>query len=159
MGRCLFIAAFTFVYPGIATTCCFSSLKSDLRVLIRYRVSPIATPINLPLAILALLNAKCMSDCSSCSCNHSLAIVADMLKTDQKLIAASAYEIELLHLPYTLSYHCLRWLQPVLVSLGDVYYGSHPQISQWRNHHDARFCRLCGQMPRVTKAASHNGGL
>jgi len=46
-----------------------------------------------PLAVMAIFEARCMSDCSSCTQTPCLAIVADMLKTFWKLVAASKYEI------------------------------------------------------------------
>jgi len=41
------------------------------------------------LAILAIFKARRMSDCSSCTWPPCLAIVADMLKTSKKLVAAT----------------------------------------------------------------------
>jgi len=60
------------------------------------------------LAILAIFNARRMSDCSSCTRPPCLAIVADMLKTYKTLVAASNNEIWLLPLPYTLLWPPLR---------------------------------------------------
>jgi len=54
------------------------------------------------LSILAIFNARRMSDCSSCTRPPCLAIVADMLKTYKTLVDASNNEIRLLPLPYTL---------------------------------------------------------
>ena len=52
--------------------------------------------------LLAIFNARRMSDCSSCTRPPCLAIVADMLKTDKTLVAASKSEIRLLPLRYTI---------------------------------------------------------
>jgi len=54
------------------------------------------------LAILAIFNARRMSDCSSCPRPPCLVIVADMMKTYKTLVDASNNEIRLLPLPYTL---------------------------------------------------------
>ena len=81
IAGCLSIAAFTFSCPGNWTPCFFSSLTSAWGFLIRYWVSSIAARENPSLAILAIFNARHMSDCSSCTQPPCLAIVADMLKT------------------------------------------------------------------------------
>jgi hypothetical protein len=52
-------------------------------------------------AILAILNARGMSDCSRCNRPPCLAIVADMLNTYKPLVDASNNEIRLLPLPFT----------------------------------------------------------
>ena len=49
----------------------------------------IAARENSPLAILAISMARHMSDCSSCTRPPCLAMVADMLNTSKKLVAAS----------------------------------------------------------------------
>jgi hypothetical protein len=54
------------------------------------------------LAIMAIFNTRCMSDCSSCTGPPSLATVADTLKTYKTLVNASNNELWLLPLPYTL---------------------------------------------------------
>jgi len=54
---------------------------------------------NPPLAILATFMARCMSDCSSCTQSPCLAKVADRLKTYNKFIDATTYEVLLLPLP------------------------------------------------------------
>jgi len=45
------------------------------------------------LAILAIFKARHMSDCSSCNRPPCLALVAGMLKTDKKLVAAANNEV------------------------------------------------------------------
>jgi len=59
--------------------------------LIRNCISSNAPHENLPLAISTIFKARRMSDCSSCTRPPCLAIVADMFKTYQKLVAASTY--------------------------------------------------------------------
>jgi len=53
------------------------------------------------LAILAIFKARRMSDYSSCTRPHCLAIVADMLKTYKKLDVASKRKNQLFPQPYT----------------------------------------------------------
>jgi len=98
----LSIAAITFLCPRNSTPRFLSSLTSARDFLIRYCVSSVAARENPPLAILAISNARCMSDCSSCTRPPCLAIVADMLKTNKKLVAASSNEIQQWPPPYTL---------------------------------------------------------
>jgi len=62
-------------------------------------VSSIAAREKPSFAILAIFKARRMSDCSSCTRPHCLAIVADMLKTYKTLVATSKNEIPLLPLP------------------------------------------------------------
>jgi hypothetical protein len=68
----------------------------------RYFVSSIVALENASLAILAIFNARHMSDSSSSARPPCLAIVADRLKTYKTLVAASNNEILLLPSPYTL---------------------------------------------------------
>jgi len=102
IAGCLCIAAFTFLCPGNSTPRIVSSRTSERGFLMRYFVSSIAAREKPSLAILAIFNARCMSDCSSCTRPPCLAIVADMLKTYKILVAASNNEIRLLPLSYTL---------------------------------------------------------
>jgi len=87
---CLSIAAFTLLCPGNSTLRFFSSRTSARGFLISCCISSIAARENPPLAMLAIFKARRMSDCSSCTWPPCLAIVADMLKTSRKLVAASA---------------------------------------------------------------------
>jgi len=100
IAGCLRIAAFTILCPGNSTRRFFSSRTLARGFLMRYFVSSIAAREKLSLAILAIFNARRMSDCSSCTLPPSLAIVADMLKTYKILVDASNNEIRLLPLPY-----------------------------------------------------------
>jgi len=102
IAGCVAIAAFTLLCPGNSTPSFFSSRTSARGFLIRYCVSSTAVHENPPLAILALIKATRMSDCSSCTRLHCLAIVADMSNTYKKLVAASNTEIQLWPWPYTL---------------------------------------------------------
>ena len=85
IAGCLSIVAFTFLCPGNSTPCFFSSRTSAQGLMIRNCVSSIAARENPPLAILAILKARRMSDCSSCTRPPCLAIVADMLKTYKEI--------------------------------------------------------------------------
>jgi len=89
IAGCLSIAAFTLLCPGNSTPRFCPSRTSAWGVLISCCVSSIAARENPPLAILAIFKARRMSDCSSCTRPPCLAIVADMLKTSRKLVAAS----------------------------------------------------------------------
>jgi hypothetical protein len=68
----------------------------------RYFISSIAVREKPALAMLAELNGRRLSDCSSGTPPPCLAIVADMLKTYKTLVAASHNELRLLPLPYML---------------------------------------------------------
>jgi len=96
------IAAFTFLCQGNSTPRFFSSQTTAHGFSLRYFVSAIAARQKPSLAILAIFNARRMSDCSSCTWPPRLAIVADMLKTYKTLVAVSNNEIQLIPLPYTL---------------------------------------------------------
>jgi len=152
---CLSIAAYTCLFPAISTPCCFSSQNSTRDSFIRYCVSTLAVRNIAPLALLAIFKAWCMSDCYSCTWPPCVVIVADMLKTYNKLVAASRYQIQLLPLPYTLPYHPLRLLQPVSSTLGDAFHSILPQESQNWNYHDVRFGGLCRLMAWSTMDLSH----
>jgi len=102
IAGCLRIAAFTLLCPGNSTPRFFSSQTLVRGFLIRYFVSAIAAYKKPSIAILAIFNARHMSDCSSCTRPPCLAIVGDMLKTYKPLVAAPNNEIRLLPLPYTL---------------------------------------------------------
>jgi len=102
IAGCLCIAAFTSSCPGNSTPRLFSSRTSAHGFLMRYFVSSIAAREKPSLVILATFNARRMSDCSSCTRPPCLAIVADMLKTNKKLDAASNNDIRRLPLPYPL---------------------------------------------------------
>ena len=99
---CLSITAFIFLCPGNSTPRLFSSQTSVWDFLIRCSISSIAEQDNPPLAILAILKARHMSDCSRCTRPPCLAIVADKLHTYKKLVAASNNKMQLLPQPYTL---------------------------------------------------------
>ena len=86
---CHSIAAFSLLCLGNTTPHFFSSRSSARGFLISCCISPIAARENPPLAILAIFKARHMSDCSSCTRPPCLAILVDMLKTYNKLVAAS----------------------------------------------------------------------
>jgi len=79
IAGCLCIAAFTLLCPGYSTPRFFSSRTLVQGFLIRYFIASIAAREKPSLAILAIFNARRMSDCSSCTRPPCLAIVADML--------------------------------------------------------------------------------
>jgi len=91
IAGCLSIGALTMLCPGNFTPRFVPTWTSARGVLIMNCVSSIVACQTPPLAILAIFNARCMSDCSSCSRPTCLAIVADMVKTNEKLVAASTY--------------------------------------------------------------------
>jgi hypothetical protein len=88
--------------PRNSTPRFFSSRTSARGFLMRYFVSSVAAREKPSFAIVAIFNARRMSDCSSCTRPPCLAIVADMLKTYKTLVGASNNEIWLLLLPYPL---------------------------------------------------------
>jgi len=102
IAGCLSIAAFTFQCPGNSTPRFFSSVTLARGFFIWYCIASIAVPENPPLAILAIFNARRMSDCSSCTQPPCIAIVADMLRTYKKLVAAPSDEIQQWPTPYML---------------------------------------------------------
>jgi len=89
IARCHCIAAFTFECPGNSTPRFFSSQTSVRGSSMRYFVSSIEAREKHSLAILAIFNARCMSDSSRCTRPPCFAIVADMLKFYKTLVAAS----------------------------------------------------------------------
>jgi len=92
-----------FVPRKLDSTRCFYSSRTLARGLImRYFVSSIVEGEKPSLPILAIFNARRMSDCSSCTRPPCLAIVAVMLKTCKTSVDGSNNEIRLLPLPYTL---------------------------------------------------------
>jgi len=157
IAGCLCIAAFTFLCPGNSTPRFFSSQTSGRGILMTYFVSSIAARENPSFDILAIFNARRMSDCSNCTWPPCLAIVADMLKTYKTLVPASNNEIWLLPLPYTLRWPPLGWLMPPSSTHGDAYQEIHLQKSHSWQHHDVRFRGLCGQMPLSTMEVSRYG--
>ena len=98
----LCIAAFPYSYPKNSTPHVFSSWTSAGGFLMRYFVVSVAAHENPSLAIVAIFNARCMSDCSSCTRPPCLAIVTEMLRTYKTLVGASNNEIRRLPPPYTL---------------------------------------------------------
>jgi len=79
--------------PGKTTPCFFSSQTSAWCFSISGCISSISARGNPHLAILAIFKSRLVTDCSSCTRPPFLAIVADMLKTFHKLVAASNRKI------------------------------------------------------------------
>jgi len=102
IAGCLCIAAFILLCLGNSTPRFFSSRTLACGIRMSYFVSSIASREKPYLAILAIFNARHMSDSSSCTRPPCFAIVADMLNTYKTLDAASNNEIRLLPLPGTL---------------------------------------------------------
>jgi hypothetical protein len=111
----------------------------------------------LSLASMAIFNARCMLNCSSCTRPPRLAIVADMLETYKTFVAASNNEIWLLPLPYMLPLPPLSGLQPVSSTCGDAYHDILPQESYCSPHQNVQFRGLWRQMTVSTMAGSHYG--
>jgi hypothetical protein len=72
-----------------------------LDLLIKYCISSIAVHETPPLAVLAILKTRRMSDCSISTSPPWLGILADILKSYKKLVAVTENEICILPLPYT----------------------------------------------------------
>jgi len=89
IAGCLSIVAFTLLCLANSTPRFFWSRSSGQGFLISCCVFSIAACENPPLAILAIFKARHMSDYSSCTRHPCLAIVADMLKTSKKVVAAT----------------------------------------------------------------------
>jgi len=102
IAGCDSITSFICLCQGDSTPCYFSSWTVAWGFLSRYCVSSIVAHRNPPFAILAKFKARHMSDCSSCTRPPSLAIIADMLITYKKSVAASKSDIQLLPLPYVI---------------------------------------------------------
>jgi len=100
IAGCHFIAAVIFLCPEISTPCCFASRTSARGFLSWCWVPTIVEGKNSPLAILPIFKTRHMSNCSSCTQPPYLAIVADMLKTYEKLVPSKS-DIQLLPQPYT----------------------------------------------------------
>jgi hypothetical protein len=66
-----------------------------------YCISSVVARENQPLAMLAILKARCKSDCSSSTWPHFLAVVADVLNSYRKFVADWNNEMRLLPQPYT----------------------------------------------------------
>jgi len=84
IAGCLSIAAVTLLCLGLSTPCVHSSQTLPRGFLISCCVSSTGTRENPAVAILAIFEARGMSDCSSCTRPPCLAIVPDMLKTSRK---------------------------------------------------------------------------
>jgi len=89
IAGCLSIAAITLIFPGNSTPRLLWSRTSARGSLISCYVCCIAVGENPPVAILAILKSRCMSDCSSCTRPPWLAIWADTLKASKELVTAS----------------------------------------------------------------------
>jgi hypothetical protein len=145
IAGCLCIVAFTILFPRNSTPRFFSSRTSAHGFSMRYFVSSPAAHEKPLLAILAIFNARHMSDCSSCTWPPYLATVADMFKTYKTLVSnGSNIEIRLLPLPWTLLWPPRRCWKPDSSTHGDAYQKIHLQNSRSSQHHDVRFCGLCG---------------
>jgi len=108
----------------------FSSRTLACGFFITYCISCTAARGHPPLAIIAIVNARHISDCSSSTWPPCLAIVADMLKTYKKVVAACNNEIQLVCPPYTLLWPPLRRLQPVMSTPGNAYHKVCARLSQ-----------------------------
>ena len=118
---CLSIAACTGVCRGNSTPLFISSLTLAEGLLIICWVSSMLARGKPPLAIIAIFKTRRMSDCSSCTRPPRLTIVADMLKTYNKLVAASNNDNRRLPQSYTLPYPPWMWLKPASSTHGDAH--------------------------------------
>jgi len=157
IAGCLSIAALSWAFPENSTPHVLSSLTSARGSSIRHWVSSITAHKNPPVAILAIFQARRMSDCSSCSWPSCLAIVADMLKTYKKLIATSKIEIPRLPQPHMTPSPPLGSTMPVSSALGEVYHENHPRKCKSWLSHDVSFRGHCELMPWSTMVISHYG--
>jgi hypothetical protein len=82
------IAVFNLLCPGNTTPPVVFSRALVPGFLISWCISPITACDHPPVAMLPIFKARCMSDCSSCTRPPCLAIVAVMLKTYKKSVAA-----------------------------------------------------------------------
>ena len=121
--------------------------RLGMRFLIRNCISSIAAREKPSLAIFATFRAWRMLDCSNCTRPPCLAMVADILNTYKKLVAACNDEIRRLPQPYNLPEPPLTWFKTVSSTHEDSYDGIHARKSPTWPHHDVRFPWLCGQMP------------
>jgi len=147
IAGCLSITALTFLWSENTTPHIISSRTSARGVSIRCCISSIVACETPPLAILAIFNERYMSDCSNCARPLSLAIVAVMLKTYKKLVAARKNEIWLLPLQPSTPLHSLRFLKSVLSTCGIAYDTIVLWKSQNCHHYDVQLHGLCGTMP------------
>jgi len=110
-----------------------------------------------PQAILANCNTRHMSGCSTLTWPPCLAIVAAMLKSNQKLVDATNNQIRLLPQPYMLLKPPLWWLNSVLSTPRDADHEIGPwKFKRWQKH-DVRFRALCRQMPWSNIDVYHSG--
>ena len=93
IAGCLSIASFTMLSLGNTTPCFFSSLTSARGIMSSCCISSSPARENPSLAMLAISKAWLMLDCSRCTRPPCFAIVADMLETYKKLVAASRVRI------------------------------------------------------------------
>ena len=154
IAGCLSITAFTLLCPENSTPCFFSSQTLDWGFLIRFCIASIVVQEKRPLAILAIFKGRRMLDGSSCTRPCCIAIMADMLNTYKKSVAASTYEIQLLPLPYTLLEHPLWCSKPGFHTLGDTYHETCLQNAQSWQYHNVRFRRTRGWLPSLAMEVS-----
>ena len=131
MPGCVSIPAFTMLCPENTTPQFVSCWTSAQAFSISCCVSSIVARKNPPVVILAIFKERRMSDYSSCTRPPCLAIVADMLKTYRKLIAASKVRFSYYHNHIRLCSHPLRASKPVLSIPGDIYH----EISLRKSHY------------------------
>jgi hypothetical protein len=102
IARCLSIAAFTYSCPGHSTPRFCSSRNLARGFLISNCVSSFPAREKPSIGIFALFKSRRMSDCYNCTRPPCLALVADILNSKKKLVAACNGEIRQLPQPYTL---------------------------------------------------------
>jgi hypothetical protein len=130
IARCFSVGYFTFLCPGNSTPHLFSAQTLAQGQLISDTISCIVACKNLSLAVVAISKARWVSDYSSYTRPLCLPIVADMLNTCSKFVAASNNEIRLLPLQSMLPQPPLQWLMPVL----STHRYAHPKIGPQYSH-------------------------
>ena len=101
IAKYLSILVFTFLCQGRSTPRFVSSWATVRGIIIRNCVSTTAPCENTPSAVFTIFKARRMLDGSSCTWPPCPAIVADMLKTSKKLVAACNDEIRQVPQPCT----------------------------------------------------------
>ena len=115
----------------------------------------IAAHKNSPMAILAIFEGRCVSDCSSCTRWPCLAIVANRLISYKKVVAASKGKIQLLPQPYLTLTPPLRSANHDVSTPRDLYHELRSGKSQSWRYHDICLCWLCWQMHSSTMQVWH----
>jgi len=154
IARCLANPAFIFLSPGISTPHFGTSYTSAYGLLIRCCVSSDGVHVHSALAIMAILRAEHMSDCSSCTRPPCLAIVADMLNTYKRLVAFKKWDCAITstrHASVASSKVCIDWFLHFRAHLSCI---SSAKFGSWKQL-ERQLWGLHRQMPCSTSEVSH----